>query len=70
MMNITYDKEADAVYIEFKKGRFHKNKKIDEYTVIDEDKNGKILGIEILQASKRISPQSLSEVDMKKTAMT
>ena len=64
-MEITYDKEADAMYIEFRKGEFAKNKKIDDFTIIDLDKKGKILGIEFLDASKRISKESLSKLNVK-----
>lgn len=64
-MEIRYDKEADALYIEFKKGDFAKNKKIDDFTVIDLDKDGGILGIELLEASKRIPIESLSKVYVK-----
>ena len=64
-MEISYDKEADAMYIEFRKGEFSKNKKIDSSTVIDFDKNGNILGIELLDASRRIPKKSLSEVNVK-----
>ncbi|MBI1969856.1 DUF2283 domain-containing protein [Candidatus Woesearchaeota archaeon] len=64
-MEITYDKEADAVYIEFRKGEFAKNRKIDDLTILDLDKNGNILGIELLRASKRIPRESLSEVHVK-----
>ena len=53
-MEIAYDKEADAMYIEFRKGEFNKNKKIDDFTIIDLDKNGNLFGIELLDASKRI----------------
>lgn len=65
-MEISYDKEADAMYIRFRKGTFTKNKKIDDFTVMDLDKEGNILGIEILEASKRIPIESLSEVNGKK----
>ncbi len=64
-MEIRYDKEADAMYIEFRKGKFAKNKKIDDFTIIDLDKEGKILGIELLDVSKRIPIESLSEVNVK-----
>lgn len=64
-MDITYDKEADAMYIEFQKGKFAKNKKIDEETIIDLDKDGNLLGIELLDVSKRIPLESLSEVNVK-----
>ena len=50
-MEITFDKEADAVYIEFSNGDFASNKKIDEDTIIDLDKDGNIIGIEILSVS-------------------
>jgi len=64
-MEISYDKEADALYIRFREGRFAKNKKIDDVTIIDLDKDGNILGIELLDVSKRIPPESLSEVNVK-----
>ena len=64
-MEITYDKDADAVYIEFRKGEFAKNKKMDDFTILDLDEQGGILGIELLDASKRLPPESLSEVRVK-----
>ena len=33
-MEISYDKEADAIYIELRKGEFAKNKKVDGCTSI------------------------------------
>lgn len=65
-MEISYDKEADAMYIRFRKGTFAKNKKVDDFTVIDFDKEGNMLGIEILEASKRMPIKSLSEVNGRK----
>ncbi|MBD3259856.1 DUF2283 domain-containing protein [Candidatus Woesearchaeota archaeon] len=64
-MEINYDKDADAVYIKIRKGEFAKNKKIDDFTIIDLDKDNNILGIEFLEASKRIPIESLSEVSVK-----
>ena len=64
-MKITFDKEADAVYIEFSSGEFASNKKIDDDTIIDLDKDGKILGIEILSVSKRIPQDFLSDITVK-----
>jgi len=69
-MEISYDKQADAMYIEFRKGEFAKNKKIDDFTVIDLDKDGNILGIELLEVSKRIPAESLSEVHVKNLLAT
>ncbi|MBI4140213.1 DUF2283 domain-containing protein [Candidatus Woesearchaeota archaeon] len=64
-MEITYDKQADAMYIEFRKGEFAKNKKIDDFTIIDLDKDGNLLGIELLDVSQRIPAESLTEVNVK-----
>ena len=64
-MEISYDKQADAMYIEFRKGEFAKNKKIDDFTIIDLDDKGNILGIELLEVSKRIPIESLTEVSVK-----
>ncbi len=61
-MKITFDKEADAVYIEFSSGEFASNKKIDDNTIIDLDKEGNILGIEILSVSETMPNDFLSNV--------
>lgn len=61
-MEITYDQKADAMYIKFRSGDFAKNKLIDRNTIIDLDKKGNILGIEILSVSKRIPKESFSEI--------
>lgn len=64
-MEISYDKEADAIYIEFQKGEFAKNKKVDDFTIVDLDKQGNILGIELLDVSKRIPIESLADIHVK-----
>ena len=62
-MKITYDKEADAMYIEFMEGEFSRNIKIDDNTIVDLDKDGNLLGIELLSVKKRIPLKSLSEIN-------
>lgn len=69
-MEISYDKEANAMYIEFRKGEFAKNKRIDDFTIIDLDKEGKLLGIELLEVSTRIPIESLSEIHVKNLIAT
>lgn len=64
-MEIRYDKDADAIYIEFRKGEFAKNKMVDDFTIIDIDKNDNILGIELLDVKNRIPMESLREVNVK-----
>jgi len=62
-MKITFDKEADAMYIEFSSGEFASNKKIDDETIIDLDEKGNLLGIELLNVSKRAPKDFLSEIN-------
>ncbi|MEK6936281.1 MAG: DUF2283 domain-containing protein [Nanoarchaeota archaeon] len=64
-MKITFDKDADAVYIELSEGEFASNKKIDKDTIIDLDKDGNILGIEIINASKRIAKNFFSDISFR-----
>jgi uncharacterized protein YuzE len=53
-MKIKYDSKVDAVYIELAKGKYEVSREVSNGVVIDEDKDGKVLGIEILDASKNI----------------
>ncbi|MBI4148093.1 DUF2283 domain-containing protein [Candidatus Woesearchaeota archaeon] len=64
-MEITYDKEADAMYIEFRKGTFAKNKKIDDFTILDLDSHGNILGLELLDVSKRLPAESWATIHVR-----
>lgn len=47
-MEMKYDPDADAAYIRVKKGKFHHTKKLDDNTILDLDKDGNVLGIELL----------------------
>jgi len=58
-----YDSKVDAVYIEFAKGTYSASRKVSDSVVVDEDKNGRVLGIEILDATQNIpafNPQKIS----------
>ena len=54
-MKISYDPKVDAMYIELAKGKYEVSREITDSIIVDEDKKGKVLGIEILDASKNIS---------------
>lgn len=49
-----YDSKVDALYISFAKGTYSKSRKVTETILVDEDVKGKVLGVEILDASKNI----------------
>jgi uncharacterized protein YuzE len=53
-MKVKYDSKIDALYIDLAEGRYDKSKKITEGILVDLTKNGKVLGIEILDATRNI----------------
>ena len=57
MKIIHYDPKADAVYIELAKGKYEISREISDSVVVDEDKNGKILGVEVLDVSRVLGPK-------------
>ena len=64
-MEISLDLKADALYIKFQGGKFAKNRRIDEDTIVDLDAKGRLLGIEILNVTKKVSAKDLADVSVK-----
>lgn len=60
-MKIEYDKEADAVYITVNEAEVCSTEALDNDTIFDFDKNGDIIGIELLFVGER-SPKLLKEL--------
>lgn len=52
-MKSTYDPLADAISVTFRKGRVAKTKEVSPGVLLDLDKNGTPLFLEVLDASKR-----------------
>lgn len=55
MIDMTYDPEADAVYIYMGRGKVAETRE-DGPFIYDVDADGKITGIEILHASQVLAP--------------
>lgn len=65
-MKVTYDKKVDAMYIYLEDERPKSVKQtiaLNDDIIIDFDENKKILGIEILYASKNLKEKSLKKVE-------
>lgn len=62
-MKLEYDKDVDAAYVclDAKNIKSTKTVEINENIILDLDKDGKIMGIEILNASKVLNKRLLSE---------
>lgn len=54
-MRIEYDKEADALYIQLREVNVDDNIDIEEGITVDLDENRHVVGIEILDASKKLT---------------
>ena len=61
-MKVTYDEEADAMYIKFTSEKFSKTRLIDKNTILNLDENGNVIGIELLFVSKHLPKNFLSQV--------
>lgn len=59
-MKMKYDTEADALYIKVKSDKVDHSKEIDSNTILDFNKAGEIVGIELLFVKER-NPQFLKE---------
>ena len=68
-MKITYDPKADALYIELRHAQAHDNVDIEEGVSADLDEAGHIVGIEMLDASKRLSPDELYSLHVENLAI-
>ena len=64
-MKLEYDKDVDAkyIYIEspLKDGKIKKTIELNENIILDFDENDKLVGVEVLSASKVLSKKVLSE---------
>lgn len=54
-MKTTYDREADALYIRFADAPVVESQEVRPGVVIDLDKDGRMVGLEILDASEHVS---------------
>jgi uncharacterized protein YuzE len=61
-LKIEYDKEADALYIQLRDALVEDNIDIEEGITVALDENRHIVGIEILDASKKLSLRDLVNI--------
>lgn len=53
-MEVEYDIKSDSKYIRLMKGKVSSTNKIKDWLFHDIDKNGEVIGIEVLNASKHL----------------
>jgi uncharacterized protein YuzE len=63
-MKVKYDKETDVLYITFSKNKIKESDEDKPGIVIDYDKKGSIVGIEILDASRKMNNPTKVEYEI------
>lgn len=63
-MKIEFDREADALYIQLREAEVDDNIDIEEGVTVDLDKNGHIIGLEILDASEKLELPNLVNISI------
>lgn len=65
-MKIEYDPDADALYIQIRAADPEDNVDIEDGVTVDIDGAGHIVGVEILDVSKRLDPSDLATITIEK----
>jgi uncharacterized protein YuzE len=63
-LRIEYDNEADALYIQLREANVDDNIDIEEGVTVDLDERRHIIGIEILDASKKLSLKDIVNISI------
>ena len=61
-MQIDYDPQADAIYVQLRPGEVDDTLTVGKYIFVDVDKDGVPLGLEILFAGRVLARQDLTSV--------
>ena len=62
MVRVEYDEKAEAMYIWLRKAKYDISEALAENVIIDLDKNGRIIGIEVLDASKNLGKELATKI--------
>ena len=63
-MKLTLDREADALYLELDEAPAAESREISPGVILDYNAEGKVVGIEMLYLSKRVSAEKLGRVQL------
>lgn len=56
MTDTTYDPEADAAYVRIGRGKVAETREVTPGVLLDYDAKGRLLGVELLTASRALAP--------------
>ncbi|MBI4321848.1 MAG: DUF2283 domain-containing protein [Chloroflexi bacterium] len=61
-MEISYDPDTDSIDIKFQKARYAVSEEVAEGVIVDYTEDGGLISIEILDASKRMPKESITDI--------
>jgi uncharacterized protein YuzE len=61
-MKIRIDKENDALYFRLDESRIVESEEVEPGVILDYDANNKVVGVEMLDISSRVSQKELSSI--------
>jgi len=64
-MRVTYDPEADIIYLVLREGEVHDSKEANEDVRLEYDKEGQLIGIEIMNAKTNVIATIAKEISQK-----
>jgi uncharacterized protein YuzE len=63
-MKLTIDREADALYLDLDESSSFESQEIAPGVILDYNKEGKVVGIEMLYLSKRFDISQLNKIEV------
>jgi len=62
VVRVEYDSKADAMYVWLRRARYEISEELADNVIMDLDESGRIIGIEILDASKSLGKELVSKI--------
>ena len=62
MVRVEYSEKSDALYIWLRRAKYDMSEELAENVIMDLDKRGRIIGIEVLDASKNIGKELVTKI--------
>ena len=67
-MKLTVDREADALYLDLDEAPAAESKEVSPGVILDYNAEGKVVGIEMLYLSTRVSAEKIGRMQMETVA--
>ncbi len=62
-MKVNFDKIADALYFSLQEGKVEKTIEMNDRLIVDVNKDGNVIGIEVLDVTNQIQPRGLADFE-------